>query len=143
MTRPVGQHLRLQQYGGRIRWCGVRGMKWHNLKENLEKYLQHLPPPSYLVIQLGSNDLTCGDSGSLRWHMKRDLEYISQLLPNTRLVWSCILPRLYWHGARSHVAINKTRKRVNREISNLVLSLGGRVIKQADISEQDSGSFQI
>ncbi|XP_041359943.1 uncharacterized protein LOC121376191 isoform X2 [Gigantopelta aegis] len=24
VTRPVGQHLRLQQYGGRIRWCGVR-----------------------------------------------------------------------------------------------------------------------
>jgi hypothetical protein len=53
--------------------------------------------PSYLIIQLGSNDLGKGKSCGLIIDIKRDIGRTRLLLPNTRLIWSEILMRRYWH----------------------------------------------
>ncbi|KAJ8322264.1 hypothetical protein KUTeg_000735 [Tegillarca granosa] len=65
-------------------------------------------------------------SGVLRWEMKLDLLSLSKL-PNTTVVWSCILPRLFWYGARSQVAIDNVR---------------GRVITKSDLSDKETGCYR-
>ncbi|KAJ8319201.1 LOW QUALITY PROTEIN: hypothetical protein KUTeg_004292 [Tegillarca granosa] len=97
--------------------------------------------PPVLEIQLSSNDLVSRASGVLRWEMKLDLLSLSKL-PNTTVVWSCILPRLFWYGARSQVAIDNVRKRTNREISSYILKLGGTVITQSDLSDKETGCYR-
>ncbi|KAJ8306730.1 hypothetical protein KUTeg_015771 [Tegillarca granosa] len=141
LSRPVGRNLGLEKYGVQIRWCGIRGMKWSQLLTRIQRDLKNFPCPQYLVIQLGSNDLVSRTSGVLRWEMKLDLLSLSKL-PNTTVVLSCILPRLFWYGARSQVAIDNVRKRTNREISSYILKLGGRVITQSDLSDKETGCYR-
>jgi hypothetical protein len=50
-----------------------------------------LPPPSYLIIKLISNDLGKGKSCGLIIYIKRDIGRIRLILPNTRIIWSEIL----------------------------------------------------
>lgn len=142
ITRPVGRNLQLEKYGVKIRWCGIRGMKWSHLLTRLQRDVANFPRPHYLVLQLGSNDLVASPSGVLRWEMKLDLQSISQFLPNTVIVYSYILPRLFWFGARSYKAIDKARKRINRVIGNHAIALHGKVIKQSDISADELGLFR-
>ncbi|KAJ8314851.1 hypothetical protein KUTeg_007001 [Tegillarca granosa] len=139
LSRPVGRNLGLEKYGVQIRWCVIRGMKWSQLLTRIQRDLRNFP--QYLVIQLGSNDLVSRASGMLHWEMKLDLLSLSKL-PNTTVVWSCILPRLFWYGARSQVAIDNVRKRTNREISSYILKLGGRVITQSDLSDKETGCYR-
>ncbi|KAJ8320869.1 hypothetical protein KUTeg_002456 [Tegillarca granosa] len=48
-------------------------------------------------------------------------------IPNTTVVWSCILPRLFWYGARSQVAIDNVR---------------GIVLTQSDLSDKETGCYR-
>ncbi|KAJ8314760.1 hypothetical protein KUTeg_006910 [Tegillarca granosa] len=141
LSRPVGRNLGLEKYGVQISWCGIRGMKWSQLLARIQRDLRNFPCPQYLVKQLGSNDLVSRASGVLRWEMKLYLLSLSKL-PNTTAVWSCILPRQFWYGARSQVAIDNVRKRTNREISIYILKLVGRVITQSDLSDKETGCYR-
>ncbi|KAJ8304403.1 hypothetical protein KUTeg_017986 [Tegillarca granosa] len=141
LSRPVGRNLGLEKYGVQIRWCGIRGMKWSQLLTRIQRDLRNFLCPQYLEILLGSNDLVSRASDVLRWELKLDLLSLSKL-PNTTVVWSCILPRLFWYGARSQVAIDNVHKRTNREISSHILKLGGRIITQSDLSDKETGCYR-
>ena len=89
-----------------------------------------LPPPSYLIIQLGSNGLGKGKSCGLII----DIGRIRLLLPNTRIIWSEILMRRYWHVAKGDgKIIEKIRKRVNCAVNNLIKNEGHYGIKHPNI----------
>jgi hypothetical protein len=111
-------------------------MSWAQLFPSVLRDLQHRPPPAVLIIHCGSNDLVGTASTSLVFQMKTDLKHLGHLLPTTVFIWSDLLPRLYWHGARSHKGIDSIRKRVNRSGKGLVLGMGGRVINHPDIVEE-------
>lgn len=66
------------------------------------------------------------------------------LLPNTKLVWSHILPRRYWYGAplNSGKNIDKKRKRINKNISKFVKEMGGGVISHSNISVANPDLFR-
>ncbi len=42
------------------------------------------------------------------------LQYCKQIYPNTILVWSAILPRLFYFGARQQGAVEHIRRSINR-----------------------------
>ena len=58
-------NLGLNYRGVEIRWFGKRDMSWYDFAATVEKEIKLLPPPSYLIIQLGSNDLGKGKSCGL------------------------------------------------------------------------------
>lgn len=117
-------------------------MKWEQLLGRISLDVRNFPRPQYVVIQLGSNDLVSKPSGVLRWEIKMDLLSLAGLLPQATLIWSCMLPRLFWYGARSQHAIDKARKRINSDISNYLQKLNGKVIKQTDFSDKEVGLFR-
>jgi hypothetical protein len=84
-----------------------------------------IEPPSYLIIQLGSNDLGKGKSCGLIIDIKRDIGRTRLLLPNTHIIWSEILMRRYWHVAKGDgKIIEKIRKRVNCAVNNFIKNEG-------------------
>ena len=90
--------------------------------------------PSYLIIQLGSNDLGKGKSCGLIVDIKRDIGRTRLLLPNTRIIWNEILMRRYWHVAKGDGRIiEKIRKRVNCAANNFIKNEGHYVIKHPNI----------
>ena len=50
------------------------------------------------------------------------------------IVWSDMLPRLYWHNAKSAARVDSMRKEVNRKVEHFLKSEGRLVIRHPNIS---------
>lgn len=81
-----------------------------------------------MLIHLGSNDLVTKGLTSKKFaeEINCSLLRYNALLPKTKLVWSSILPRLYWHGAplQSGHKIDKKRRKINNHVKKLITELG-------------------
>ena len=123
-----------------ITWRGVRGLKWIQLGR-LTAFGHS--PPDILVIHLGGNDLPGLPGKGLILDILRDLTWLRQRYPTMRIVWSTIIPRLAWRGARNLDAVNTARRGVNREVCRGVCSGGlGSVVGHHRISAGDKGLFR-
>jgi lysophospholipase L1-like esterase len=79
-------------------------------------------PPGYIVLHVGGNDLGYVKVGFLRNRIKNIIRKIRILLPNTRIIWSEILPRNQWGYSQKE------------SIAAFVLQLGGYYIQYPDIA---------
>ena len=103
--RPGGLSLNLQHIGGSVSWFGKRGMIWGDFRPTFDRLLGSRPPPDFVLIQLGSNDLGSVTSVNLIHNIEIDLLRLHMLLPQTKIIWSEILQRRYWHTAISGKAV--------------------------------------
>lgn len=121
-------------------------MQWHQLDPEIMKLLKHYSPPKILIIHLGSNDLVTEGLTSKKFveEITCSLLRYNALLPNTKLVWSAILPRLYWHGAPlgSGHKIDKKRKKINKQTKKFISELRGGVIWHHNISVHNVNLFR-
>lgn len=93
-------------------------------------------------MQLGENDLPLLKGMDLRTCIKKDLEELAAVLPDTTIFWSQFLVRQVWHNSSCPAATNTTRKHVDPEVSNKVLALGGIVIHHPGITFSDRALFR-
>lgn len=141
-SRPGGMDLGLQTSGCRISWFGQRGMTWKQFTPAVGSYLDRHPSPGMILIQVGSNDLGSTKGFELVHDIECDLLRLRVLLPDVKIVWSELLQRRYWHTAREGKAMEKTRKRVNLAVKNIVLGVGGYVIKHNNMRARDINLFR-
>jgi len=116
-------------------------MKWVQLVPYIKQQLARYSLPDVLIVHLGSNDMVQYGGDTLGDMITKDLAEIHKLLPNTKIVWSEILPRLRWEGANSWVGIENKRRRVNRYGLTWVGRNGGFGIKH-EITHKDKGLFR-
>ncbi|OWF47103.1 hypothetical protein KP79_PYT12590 [Mizuhopecten yessoensis] len=122
-SRLGGPNLGLVGY--EFDWRGKRGINRDQFSITLEDYLKKNLPPSWILIQLGSNDLGVIKSKELIEQIKCDLVRLLALVPGVNVVWSDLLPRRHWHFASSPRALEKVRRRVNTAVINFVEREGG------------------
>jgi hypothetical protein len=67
----------------------------------------------------------------------RDILRIKLLLPNTKVVWSNILMRRYWHGADDGTAVERARKRVSCAVKKELIPEGFCVIRHLNIRARE------
>jgi lysophospholipase L1-like esterase len=134
IKRPGGKNLNLQLNNLTISWFGTRGMKWEAFDPQFENQLKHYPPPDYLVVHLGSNDLGIVSAIELFDSIKCSLLRCKVLAPNLTIIWSDILPRLYWHNAKDASKIEAVRKNLNRKVKQFLKQEGGLVIRYPSIT---------
>ena len=142
ITRPGGKHLALQDKKVQIYWFGVRGMKWEQFDTLFYSKLGSNPAPKYLIVQLGSNDLGILPGFELFNRIKCSFLRCKLLSPDTTIIWSDILPRLYWHNAKSAARVDSMRKVVNRKVKNFLKPEGGLVIRHPTITYNDKQLFR-
>ncbi|KAJ8309052.1 hypothetical protein KUTeg_013926 [Tegillarca granosa] len=63
------------------------------------------------------------------------LKFIFKILPNTKVIWSQILPKLKWSRETTHAAVEKIRKRINK--MEVIIS----DIRYSEIIEETRGLF--
>ncbi|CAG2231803.1 unnamed protein product [Mytilus edulis] len=141
-TRYGGPNIGLQSRGVYIRWFGKRGMLWNDFNAKVSHAVDKFSPPAMIVIQLGSNDLVKVKTLELIQNIERDILRLHLLLPNTRIVWSEMLMRRYWHGATDGKAIERSRKRVNSAINNYALNDGHCVIQHPNIRAREMNLYR-
>lgn len=83
----------------------------------------------------GGNDIGKDDNPLFRQQnfKKKVIVNLSSDMTSTCIVWSHILPRLYWRYAISNIAAETSRLRINSYVATLVLKIGGASIKYVDI----------
>ncbi|CAG2227125.1 unnamed protein product [Mytilus edulis] len=80
------------------------------------------------------NDLGEIKTGVLRNRLKHYLKKVTELLLNTTLVWSQILPRLTWRYSADTDAMDRSRQRINSSLASYIIRQGGHYIRYPDIS---------
>ena len=72
------------------------------------------PTPSIIIVHLGTNDLLAVNEFSMRQPIALSMDRCLMQFPNTLLIWSDILPRVFYFGARSQLSLERKRRAVNR-----------------------------
>lgn len=141
-SRNGGVNLGLQNSGVIIRWFGQRGMLWSDLNAKISKLKEQYPPPGMIIIQLGSNDLCTEKSVELIHNIERDILRMMILFPDTKIIWSDILMRRYWHSACNGKAIEKARLRVNCATNKFIVEHGQIIIHHPNIRAKEKNLYR-
>ena len=120
-------------------WLGLGGGRIVNFMDRMQRYLSGRSTPNTLVVHIGSNDIFVMTKKELCEAVDELLRGLRRLLPRCRLVWSHMLPRLYWYGEEHTRAGERVRKDVNRQAFKTCKSMRGdnRVIFHHDITGRD------
>lgn len=125
-----------------ITWLGQQEMRWERLIPVLCKESGVHGPPDILVIHLGENDLCERKSLEIRRAARRDLEWCKQQFPDTRIIWSELLERREWQGARNPRKVDVARRKFNSSIRTFVIMQGDRVIRHPGITWQQPELYE-
>lgn len=107
-----------------LRWYGVRGAKISALVPIISNHLKKEPVPNTIVVHLGTNDLFVTPVKELRSQIEEGLRSIRHLLPNTQIVWSDILLRLFYYGEVKLGVGKKNVRSLNKFAHSLCKHLG-------------------
>jgi len=116
-----------------VEWHGERGMGWSRFRPKLEALLQKAPPPQWLCVLLGSNDLGKKPLHELISCAQINLTHVASVSPETKIIWSDILPRIQYRGAISNAKMEVARKCYNKKMRKFVKGIGGKCIKHPGI----------
>lgn len=129
LSRPGGQGLGLQTKGIDIWWQGYGGLWFVDLACKLRWLAQFENPPNFIVIHCGANDIGQVKTQKLLDRVRWDLRLLASVFPNTKLVWSFLLPRVAWRYSKNVRAMEQSRNRVNRAAAKEILGCGGRLLR--------------
>ena len=107
-------------------WKGKSGARMGDL-DLLLKSIKG-PTPSVIIFHIGTNDLVDVDEFCMRQRITVSLQtYVSQF-STTKVVWSDILPRIFYFGAKSQAAVEKKRRAINRWAKSQCIRLGAHCL---------------
>lgn len=98
--------------------------------------------PVILVIHAGGNDVCSMRMDELLTLMKADLERIPGFFQHVIVVWSEIIPRVVWQGARDGEAVERARRNINARMARFVRSRDWVVIRHRQL-EGDNRQFMM
>lgn len=133
--RPGGRNLGL--YNVPVNWRGCRGLRWAQVLSEVVLLSRNVRGPVILVLHVGGNDLCFVHAGELIALMKEDLARFSVFFPHLLVVWSEIVPRVVWRGARDVGAIEGARMMVNARMSRFVRYRGGVVVRHRELEDEN------
>lgn len=125
LIRPDSRQMGFSRADATVRWIGIPGMLWSRVLPEIQQYAHLDRPPDVLLLQIRGNDLCLRASRDLIHDVKWDFLWLYLAFPATILVWSDIIGRLTWRGARSVNKINKARVKVNKAVPTFLLCNGG------------------
>ncbi|XP_069486285.1 uncharacterized protein [Ambystoma mexicanum] len=117
-----------------VRWHGVGGLRWDQLLPILAGMRERYGVPQVVMLHAGENDLVRDTGVALLRKMKRDLGWVRDIWPQAVVVWTKLLPRRVWRGARNEGAIERARKGINREMEKFCASVKVRVMDHKEIT---------
>ena len=116
-------------------------MRWAEIDRRVAFILTMNNPPKFLIMHCGGNDMGRLSVGDLRFAIIATMRQLACKLPQTRLVWSQILPRPQWQQQGKGKEREVGRKRINSAAGKEVILLGGCYIKYPDIVIGQSALF--
>ena len=119
-----------------VQWEGKSGAGLGDILMMLSG--RKMADPSVLILHIGTNDLVHIDEFSMRQRILLLLNTCTRRFPQTCLVWSEILPRLFYFGANAQNALGRKRKALNRWARKHCTKLGAHYLPHPCFSWQTS-----
>lgn len=136
-VRPAGRQLGLSRQEAQVRWLGVQGLRWTQLLSRVHFYACLDRAPDVLLIHAGGNDLGSRTTRDILRDIKLDCLRLWASYPGILLIWSDIVARKVWRGARSVQGLNRARVKLNKAVGRFVARNGGIVVRHRDLEELD------
>ncbi|XP_062586894.1 uncharacterized protein LOC134248516 [Saccostrea cucullata] len=133
VLRPGGTNLTLERKHISLWWQGYSGLQLSKTKQKIRTLGKVGPVPNFILIHCGGNDLGNVSIRKIRVVAKQLVLFLRNHFPNSRIIWSFILPRLQWRYSANLKAMENARKRVNSGIAAIVLQSGGAIIRHLEI----------
>lgn len=111
---PIGSQLGLSAWAT-VEWQGHCGLQWPELLSLLFEGRSG-PPPDILVLHLGGNNLGLVKGKALVLQALENIEFIRGKWPGVFIVWSAMIPRRLWRGSWYPCALDRARRKANREL---------------------------
>ncbi|XP_077140621.1 uncharacterized protein LOC143805314 isoform X4 [Ranitomeya variabilis] len=139
-VRPSGRQLGFPQEFATLRWIGKRGMVWGQFLSEFHHFVRLDRVPDIVVIHLGGDDLGKRPCRVLIKDIKCDMLRLWAMFPKVVVVWSDIIKRKIWCGARSVAGVNKARIKLNKAVSRFMGRNGAVVVRHVNL-ESGEGSY--
>ena len=136
-----GPNLNINRYGYTVWWQGKGGMKWRDLVPRLVFLSNFESPPSVLVIHCGGNSIGQTPLVDLRAEIMCSLKQIKVMFPQTKIVWSQILPRSNWRYGKNKKALNQAAERINNFAAHYATRWGCEYIKYPELAWDQTDFF--
>ncbi|CAJ0965218.1 unnamed protein product, partial [Ranitomeya imitator] len=120
-------------------WRGMRGLMWSQVLPEIVRIARVASSPAIVVIHAGGNDLASSPLAELLTLIRSDMDKFPSFFPAMRLVWSEVIPRLVWRGARELNAMERSRRTLNQRISRFVRFKNGVVVRHHRLEGDNSG----
>lgn len=117
----------------RIRWIGLRGLRWHQVLQECQQLRAHVSGPIILVIHAGGNDVGYMRSVDIISAVKSDIAQCCALFNNLTVVWSEIVPRSVRARDVPGPLLEHFRRKVNAQVAKFVRQIGGIVVRHRDL----------
>ncbi|XP_075718871.1 uncharacterized protein LOC142759946 [Rhinoderma darwinii] len=134
---PGGLDLGFKQAD--VYWRGIRGLKWLQVLPEVVAVSRMSQSPTVLVIHAGGNDLCSTRVAELISIMRSDFERFAAFFPDLVVVWSEIVPRVLWKGARNKASLERTRRLLNVRVSRHVRGKWDVVIRHRQLEGDNRG----
>ncbi|CAJ0966975.1 unnamed protein product [Ranitomeya imitator] len=142
-VRPDGRQLGFSRDVATLRWIGKRGMTWSQFLPDFHRFVRWDQVPQILVIHLGGNDLGKRPCRKLIKDIKFDVLRLWAMFPKVLVVWSDIVPRKVWRGARSPEGVNRARIKVNKAVSRFMARNGAVVVRHINLESGTGGYWRL
>ena len=126
-----------------IQWHGIGGLTVNGMGQYIDSLIARQGRPDILIIHCGGNDIGTVSIRKLRVKFNMFIKYLFDVFPDTLIVWSQILPRLYWRHMLSSIAAEQTRQRLNNYVSARVLQQGGAFIKYPELQKYSCKLYEV
>ena len=95
-----------------------------------------------IILHVGTNDLVSTDMFSMRQRIKLFLHEARLLYPKSLLIWSDILPRVFYFGANTQKAMEKKRRKINKWAEYQATKLGCQVLHHPQFQQSKLHLFR-
>ncbi|KAM4034613.1 LOW QUALITY PROTEIN: uncharacterized protein ACNLHF_021274 [Anomaloglossus baeobatrachus] len=134
--RPGGRHLGFRGLDVHLR--GIRGLMWPQVLPEVVGIAQVAASPVILLIHAGGNDLCSYRLAELLTTMRSDVDKFHGFFPELVLIWSEVIPRVAWQGARDAAAVERSRRTLNARMSRFIRFKGGVVVRHRQLAGDNS-----
>ena len=139
-TRQGGKNLNLPNAS--VWWQGYGGMKLHDLIPKLKSLQKYEDKPNIIIIHCGANNIGHIPIKRLLHLLRNTLEEVVNMFPQTKIIWSCTLPRHSWRFSNKVRAMEKARCRLDRAAIAYITSQRGSFIKHSQFNTKPTQLFE-
>ncbi|KAM4026765.1 uncharacterized protein ACNLHF_022617 [Anomaloglossus baeobatrachus] len=125
-----------------VHWRGIRGLMWPQVLPEVVGIAQVDSSPAILVLHAGGNDLCSCRLAELQTTMRSDVDKFHGFFPELVLIWSEVIPRVAWQGARDAARVEQSRRTLNARMSRFIRFKGGVVVRHRQL-EGDNSSLML